>query len=105
MAAPPYRHATQLPASQHFAGDAGSIQELFPGAERQLVDGAQHQVVAHVEDAWAPVAPAAQDVLRSVGLPAAYRTVVDGMRPHVLRAPHPAVRQGALERDIQRVEK
>src|SRR5208337_5488548 len=74
------------------------------GAEGQIVDRTHHQVVANVIDAGAAVAHAAVGVLGRIGLTAADRAVVDGVRPHVVGGEQPATGEVPLQGDLEGVE-
>src|SRR6266849_5043290 len=103
MASVPEGDAAETPASNHFAHRSRTVQVSFAGPKRQFIDGIRDEVMTNVEDAGPFVAGETVHIFRSARLAAAYRPIVDGMRPSVTRLKGQAPGKAPLKRHPQGV--
>src|SRR6185369_1899607 len=92
-----------LPATQN-PRRGPRTQMLLTRSERKLVDPVAGDGVTNVLRTVAAIAGTAQGNLRLHAFAAAEIAVVDGMRPHVLRAPIQTPPDSPVQRDLERLK-
>src|SRR5271157_3696071 len=103
MSGVPQANTAQAPPSRDFAGRAALIEEIPARAKRELINRIDNHIVTNVIDARAFIAGQTVHVLRAGRLAAAYRTVVDRMRPCVPRFERKTIFEASFQRCAQRI--
>src|ERR1700736_275356 len=99
----PEADGTQTPSPHDFVQEACLIQERLALSKRQLIDGIRSEVVANVEYTGTFVAARAIQILRAVGFPSSYRSIINRMRPRVAGLEQQTIGETSFEGKCQRV--